>query len=83
MHKVFYVCPTARWGTLEKLVIKNALICQENGMDVLVYCLRDSLLHEEAIKEKIPCVFHQGKTDTKITNWYKLITLPTFKFILS
>lgn len=56
-----YVCPTKRWGTLERKALSDCLIQRDFGGNPIIFCIKGSKLHSEALKWDIRTIHYTGK----------------------
>lgn len=77
-QNILYICPSDKWGSRERMVIRDCLISKEIGHNAFIYCLKDSLLDIKAKELKIDRIHHQGKVRTKFLRWYKLRSLTQY-----
>lgn len=68
----FYMGLTKRWGTEERLILKDCLLAQENGARVYLYTYKKTRLRNKAHEAGIECLYHKGKFASKIFEWHKL-----------
>ncbi len=63
---------TKRWGTEERLTLKDCKIAQKNGAKVYLYTYKKTRLRVKAEEAGIECIYHKGKFASKIFEWHKL-----------
>lgn len=68
----FFLGISNRWGTKERTILKDCLICRDAGATVYLYTYRDSTIDIKAKKAGLKCFYHHGKIQTKFFNWHKL-----------
>lgn len=66
------VCLGNKWTSSEVNAFYNCLLFKNKGYGVHLYCLKNSILSELAIKAGINCIFPEGKISFKIWNWTRL-----------
>lgn len=63
---------TKRWGTEERLILKDCLLAQRNGAKVFLYTYKNTRLESKAVEVGVECLYHKGKFAFKIFEWHKL-----------
>lgn len=71
-QNILYVCLGDKWGTRERMALKDCLISKEVGHNVFLYCLRDSIIHIKAKEMGVDCLFHSGGISINFFKWYRL-----------
>jgi hypothetical protein len=56
-----HLCPSQRWGTLEKKALTDCLFLRDSGANPIIFCIQGSVLDKEAEKEDIPRIHYSGK----------------------
>ena len=74
-YTIFFLGLSFRWGSLERMILKDCLLARDAGAKVYLYCYKNSLLEERAMAEGITTIHHHGKVHTKIFQWNKLKVL--------
>jgi glycosyltransferase involved in cell wall biosynthesis len=55
----FYICLSEDWGTRERAALRNALMAADEGHQVLLYCLKESVLDLAAKKANIHVLYYK------------------------
>ncbi|WP_372651878.1 hypothetical protein [Halobacteriovorax sp.] len=71
-QNILYVCLGSKWGTRERMAIKDCLIARETGHNIFLYCIRDSIINIKAKELGIDCLFHVGSISLNFLKWHKL-----------
>ncbi|ATH06923.1 hypothetical protein BIY24_02920 [Halobacteriovorax marinus] len=71
-QNILYVCLGSKWGTRERMALKDCLIARETGHNVFLYCLRDSFINLKAKQLGIDCLFHVGSISLNFLKWHRL-----------
>jgi glycosyltransferase involved in cell wall biosynthesis len=74
-----YICPSQRWGTLERKALNDCLIQRDFGGNPVLFCLKDSKLDEEAKKWDITTIYYTGN---KVRSFFDLTYYLNLKKIL-
>jgi len=67
--KTLYVCPSQKWGTLERKALNDCLIQRDFGGSPYIYCLKGSKLDIEAKKWDIDTIHYAGKKVNKFLDF--------------
>ena len=54
-----YICLSEDWGTKERAALRNALMAMEEGHQVFLYCLKESVLDLAAKKAKVHILYYK------------------------
>ena len=71
-QNILYVCLGSKWGTRERMALKDCLIARETGHNVFLYCLRDSIINIKAKSQGIDCLYHVGSISLNFLKWHRL-----------
>lgn len=71
-QNILYVCLGSKWGTRERMALKDCLIARETGHNVFLYCLRDSIVNVKAKSLGIDCLYHTGSLSLNFLKWHRL-----------
>lgn len=71
-QNILYVCLGDKWGTSERMALKDCSIAKETGHNVFLYCLKDSFLNVKAKDAGIDCLFHSGGLSFNFLKWHRL-----------
>ena len=52
-----HICPSSKWGTLEKKALNDCLYLRDCGANPIILCHEGSHLDFEAQKESIKCIY--------------------------
>lgn len=75
-QNVFFICLSENWGTLERGVIRDCNVANEQSMNAFLYCYKGSAIEERAIELGINTLHHHGKAFTKVFEWHKFRNIP-------
>jgi glycosyltransferase involved in cell wall biosynthesis len=56
-----YICPSNRWGTIERKALNDCLIQRDFGGNPVIFCVKGSKLDEEAQKWDIKTIYYSGQ----------------------
>lgn len=59
--RVLFICPSEKWGPLERRIVNDCLYLKKIGGKPLLYCIKDSYIDLQAQKHSLPRQFHKGK----------------------
>ncbi|MEZ4922351.1 MAG: glycosyltransferase family 4 protein [Crocinitomicaceae bacterium] len=65
---IAFYCSSVSWGGLEMNIFKRALWMKERGHHVFLYCVKDSLLHKEAIDQLEIQLINRNKKGLDLKN---------------
>jgi glycosyltransferase involved in cell wall biosynthesis len=68
----FYMGLTKRWGTEERMIIKDCKLALKGGAKVYLYTYKKTRLRVKAEALGVECIYHKGKFASKIYEWHKL-----------
>lgn len=68
----FYMGLTKRWGTEERMIIKDCRLALKGGAKVYLYTYKNTRLRNKARELGVECIYHKGKFASKIFEWHKL-----------
>jgi len=63
---------TKRWGTEERMIIKDCKLALKGGAKVYLYTYKKTRLRVKAEALGVECIYHKGKFASKIYEWHKL-----------
>lgn len=63
---ILFICPSDKWGVLERRVINDCHYLRDLGGNPVLYCLKGSALDKEAQNYSLPRLFYKGKKVNKL-----------------
>lgn len=70
-----YICPSNKWGTLERKALNDCLIQRDFGGNPVLFCLKDSKLDLEATKWDIKTIYYSGQKVRPVFDFRYLLNL--------
>ena len=64
-----FVCPSGRWGTLERRALADSVYFRDIGGNSILFCLKGSYIDAEAQRQDIPTIYYTGK---KVNRFFDL-----------
>jgi glycosyltransferase involved in cell wall biosynthesis len=70
--KILYICPSNKWGTLERRTLADTVYFRNIGGSPVLYCIKESHLDCEAETEDISRIYFDGRFSKKFStlNYY-------------
>lgn len=68
----FYMGLTKRWGTEERMILKDCILAKKGGAKVYLYTYPKTRLRNKAHQMGIECIYHKGQFASKFFEWHKL-----------
>lgn len=75
---VLYICPSKKWGTLERRCLQDSLFIRDIGGNPIIYCTKDSHLDREAELQDIPRFYYSGTEVKSFIDWNYFNDIKTF-----
>src|SRR5690606_27950598 len=66
---VLLICPSKKWGTLERRCLQDSLFLRDVGGNPIIYCRKNSHLDREAELQDIPRLYYSGAEEKKFFDW--------------
>src|SRR5690606_12393439 len=66
---ILFICPSLKWGTLERRCLLDSIFIRDSGGNPIIYCMKGSHLDKEAELQDIPRVYFSGREVKDFIDW--------------
>jgi hypothetical protein len=77
--KILYICPSMNWGTLQRRMIQDAIYLRDSGVNIHLFCLKNSPISDEAIRESLEVHYH---VKPALNHWFDYSYYRTLKKLI-
>lgn len=75
-----FVCPSRRWGTIERRAIADSVFFRDLGGNSIIFCVKDSYIDFEAQLQDISTIYYTG---SKVNEFFDLSYLIDIRNLLN